>query len=62
MRHLQLFSILAEAEFTILWESSEISRDSMAAIIHKSGLMEGIGDGRRAGYGRYSVERFEVAE
>jgi hypothetical protein len=51
-----------EASFTILWESSEISRESMQQIISKAGVMEGIGDGRRAGYGRYSVESFEVAE
>jgi hypothetical protein len=50
-----------EATFTILWESSEISRDSMAAILSKAGLMEGVGDGRRAGYGRFEVVSFEVS-
>jgi hypothetical protein len=48
--------------FTILWDMTVVSRGEMEAIARDAGMLAGIGDGRSIGFGRFTVERFEVRQ
>jgi hypothetical protein len=49
-----------EATFRLTWESSLVNRDTMHAVCNDAGLLAGIGDGRKMGFGRFEVLSFEA--
>jgi hypothetical protein len=51
-----------KAEFTMAWDNSLISANEMAAILKDAGQFEGLGDGRRIGFGRFEVDSFRTLE
>lgn len=46
--------------FTIEWDKTITDRNQMQAVIIDAGKLSGIGDGRAMGFGRYSVDIFEI--
>ena len=48
--------------FNIFWDKTIVSRGEMEAAITDAGRFCGLGDGRKIGFGRFSVEQFTVAE
>ena len=48
--------------FTIRWDKTVVSTNQMAAILRDAGALEGIGNARRIGMGRYEVSSFQVSE
>lgn len=48
--------------FTLLWDKTVVSRGEMEAVLLDAGRLIGLGDGRAIGYGRFSVESFDVVE
>jgi hypothetical protein len=48
--------------FTILWDKTVVSRGEMESVLRDAGRLVGIGDGRSVGFGRFSIELFEVTE
>jgi len=48
--------------FTLQWDKTIVSRGEMEAVLIDSGRLCGIGNGRAIGFGRFSVEHFEVAD
>ncbi len=51
-----------KTRFTILWDMTIVGRNEMEAVVRDAGMFAGLGDGRQIGFGRFSVERFEVSE
>lgn len=51
-----------QAEFTLVWDKTIVSRNEMQAILIDAGKLVGVGNGRAIGMGRFQVERFEVSE
>jgi len=49
-----------QSQFSILWDKTIISREEMHSIIIHSGQFVGLGDGRTIGFGRYTVEEFDL--
>lgn len=49
-----------KTSFTLVWDKTIIDRTSMQAILNDAGQLVGLGDGRNIGFGRFSVESFEV--
>lgn len=49
-------------KFRLLWDKTIVSRAQMEAIVIDAGRLAGIGDGRKIGMGRFSIERFEVRD
>lgn len=47
---------------TIQWDDIAVSEDVMKNCIENAGLFEGIGDGRRIGFGRYKLLNFKIIE
>ncbi len=47
-----------EISFTIQWDDSVVSKETMKQCVENGGLYEGIGDGRRLGFGRYELLEF----
>jgi hypothetical protein len=47
------------AEFTILWDKTIVSRDQMRAVLNDAGTLVGLADGRSVGYGRFDVKKFD---
>jgi len=45
--------------FTLLWDRTIVSREQMRAVLHDTGTLCGIGDGRAIGNGRFAVESFQ---
>lgn len=43
---------------TLIWEDRAISREEIKMCLENGGLFEGIGDGRRIGFGRYIIAEF----
>lgn len=43
---------------TIFWDDFAVSADQMKNCLENAGILEGIGDGRKIGFGRYTVEEF----
>lgn len=50
------------ATFNVLWDKTIISRNEMQAVLIDAGRLVGIADGRSIGYGRFTVEAFDVAD
>ena len=48
-----------ELEAVISWDDSIVSKETMKQCVENAGLYEGIGDGRRIGFGRFSLLSFE---
>ena len=48
------------AEFTLLWDKTIVSREQMRAVLNDAGTFVGLADGRAVGYGRFDVISFEV--
>lgn len=48
--------------FGILWDRTIVSQGEMRAVLNDAGQLTGLGDGRSIGYGRFTVEAFEVAD
>lgn len=48
--------------FTLLWDKTIVSRNEMEAVLTDAGKLSGIGDGRAVGFGRFTVESFEVCD
>lgn len=46
--------------FTLFWDKTVVSRGEMEAALIDAGKLSGIGDGRAVGFGRFTVESFEV--
>jgi hypothetical protein len=47
--------------FKVEWDKTVVSRQEMQAVILDAGRLVGIGDGRAVGFGRFTVEEFEVS-
>lgn len=47
------------AQCTILWDKTIVSRDQMRAVLNDAGTLVGLADGRSVGYGRFEVTKFE---
>lgn len=47
--------------FTIMWDKTVVSRGEMEASVIDAGRLHGLGSGRSIGFGRFSVEAFEVS-
>lgn len=48
-------------DFTLLWDKTVVDRASMQLAVANAGQLVGIGDGRGSvGYGRFTVEAFDV--
>lgn len=50
------------AAFTVFWENTLVSENEMKAVLRDAGQFVGIGDGRSIGFGRFTVENFELLE
>ena len=48
--------------FVLQWDKTIVSRAEMEAVLIDSGRLCGIGNGRAIGFGRFSVEKFAVAD
>jgi hypothetical protein len=46
--------------FHVLWDKTILSRGQLQAVCIDAGRYAGIGDGRKIGFGRFTVVRFEV--
>ncbi len=49
-------------EFSIMWDKTVVSRGEMEAAVIDAGRLSGIGNGRKIGMGRFTVEKFEVSD
>lgn len=45
---------------TLLWDNRVISPEDMKACVENAGLFDGIGDGRKIGFGRFKLLSFSV--
>ena len=50
------------AEFSIIFDKVVVSRPEMESAVVHAGQLSGIGNGRAIGFGRFSLEAFEVQE
>ena len=48
--------------FSILWDKTIVDRNSMQSVLNDAGTLVGIADGRSIGFGRFTVESFEVLD
>lgn len=48
--------------FTIMWDKTIVSRNEMHAVLIDAGRFSGLGNGRNIGFGRFTVEAFDVSE
>lgn len=48
--------------FHVVWDKTIVSREQLQAVCIDAGTLVGIGDGRSVGYGRFSIESFEIVE
>jgi hypothetical protein len=48
--------------FGLRWDKTIVSRAEMEAVVNDGGMFSGLGDGRKIGFGRFSVSKFEVAD
>jgi len=46
----------------IVWDDFVISKDDMQSCVQNAGLFEGIGDGRRIGFGKYKLLSFKMRD
>jgi len=47
-----------QAAATISWDDRAVSKEDMKSCVENGGLFEGIGDGRKIGFGRYKLLSF----
>lgn len=50
------------ATFNLMWDKTIVSRGEMQAAVMDAGRFSGLGDGRSIGFGRFTVEEFEISE
>ncbi len=50
------------SEFTLQWDKTVVSRAEMESVCIDAGRLCGVGSGRAIGFGRFSVEAFEVVD
>lgn len=50
------------AKFSLVWDRTIVSRGEMEAVIGDAGQFVGLADGRSIGFGRFTVQGFEVIE
>ena len=55
-------SIGWKARFGILWDDTIIAVEQMKAVINDAGPLQGLGDGRRIGFGRFELESFDLVD
>jgi hypothetical protein len=46
----------------ILWDDAQVSVEQMKQAVYNGGQYEGLGDGRKIGFGRFKVNSFQVSE
>lgn len=46
--------------FGIMWDKTVVDRNVMQAVVHDAGMFCGLGDGRSVGFGRFTVESFDI--
>lgn len=51
-----------KTSFNICWDKTIVSRGEMEACCIDAGRLQGIGDGRSVGFGRFDVVSFEITE
>jgi hypothetical protein len=51
-----------QANFSLTWDKTIVSRAEMEAVLHDSGKLVGLGSGRRIGMGRFNILNFEIVE
>ena len=51
-----------QASFHLLWDKTLLNRSELNAVCIDAGRYVGIGDGRKIGFGRFDVVRFEVRD
>lgn len=51
-----------KCSFTIKWDKVVVARDLMANVVTDAGALVGLGNGRKIGYGRFTVDHFEVID
>jgi len=51
-----------KAQFNLMWDKTIVSRHEMNAAVIDAGRFSGLGDGRTIGFGRFTVEEFEITE
>lgn len=58
------YRVAAKAGWTfttkLMWDDSVISKETMKQCVENAGLYEGIGDGRRIGFGRFVLMSFDM--
>ena len=62
LRYRVAASVGWSTSFTIIFDKTIVSRAEMEAVARDAGVLVGIADGRSIGFGRFSVEGFEVLE
>jgi len=50
------------ASFRLAWDKTVLSRTELQAVCIDAGRYVGIGDGRKIGFGRFEVDKFEVKD
>lgn len=50
------------ASFNLMWDKTIVSRTEMQAAVIDAGRFSGLGDGRNIGFGRFTVEKFDISE
>lgn len=48
--------------FHILWDKTVVDRQQMQAVLRDAGKLAGIGNGRKIGFGRFDVLRFDISD
>lgn len=48
--------------FALTWDKTIVSRAEMQAVLSDSGRLVGLADGRNIGFGRFTIQSFEVRE
>lgn len=64
-RHLRYRVALSagwEGQFNIIWNKTIVSRSEMERVCIDAGELEGLGDGRTIGFGRFEILKFSVSE
>lgn len=47
---------------TISWDDAQVSFEQMKQAVYNAGLYEGVGDGRKIGFGRFKIDSFKLLE
>jgi hypothetical protein len=62
LRYRVAASVGWQTSFTIIFDKTVVSRAEMEAVARDAGVLVGIADGRSIGFGRFTVESFDVVE